>query len=131
MHRHHRVLRTILLIAVVLVTCCLVAQATYGTWLRRTAHALVLKSAMISYRYPGIYEGSARVGHVAARVRVTVSATGVSSVELLERPFGNMNLLVDRIVKAGGVPVDVITGATVSSKVVMKAVDDALMKQHP
>jgi uncharacterized protein with FMN-binding domain len=131
MRRHAPLLRTLLVLVGVLVVCSLVSQVTYGRWLRRTADALVLTSPMISYRYPGVYEGSARVGHVAAKVRVTVSATGVAAVELLERPFGNMDLLVDRIVKARGVPVDVVTGATVSSKVVMKAIDDALMKQHP
>jgi uncharacterized protein with FMN-binding domain len=132
MRRHHRVLRTILLIAVVLVACCLVAQATYGTWLRRTAHALVLKSAMISYRYPGIYEGSARVGHVAARVRVTVVyPQGITSVEFLQRPPGNMDLLVAEVIRAHDVLVDVVTGATVSQRVTLKAIDDALMKQHP
>ena len=132
MRRHGRLLRTVLVVAVLLVVSSLISQVTYGPWLRRQANALVLQSPVISYRYPGVYEGSARVGHVAARVRVAVAyPEGVTAVEFLQRPFGNMDLLVDRIVKAGGVPVDAVTGATVSSKVVMKAVDDALMKQHP
>jgi uncharacterized protein with FMN-binding domain len=131
MRRHHRVLGTLLILVGLLVVCSLVSQVTYGPWLRRTADALVLTSPMISYRYPGVYEGSARVGHVAAEVRVTMGSHGITGVEFLRRPFGNMDLLVDRIVKAGGVPVDIITGATVSSKVVMKAVDDALLKQRP
>jgi len=126
-----RLLRGLVIVGVVIVLLVAMAWALYTPALNRAADAIVLQSPIISYRYPGTYEGSATCLHVVARVRVTVSATGVSSVELLERPFGNMDLLVDRIVKAGGVPVDVITGATVSSKVVMKAVDDALMKQHP
>jgi uncharacterized protein with FMN-binding domain len=131
MRRHPRLLRTLLVLVAVIVACSIVSQVVYGPWLRRTADALVLQSPMISYRYPGVYEGSARVGHVAATVRVTMGSQGIASVEFLQRPLGNMDLLVDRIVKASGVPVDVITGATVSSKVVMKAVDDALMKQRP
>lgn len=126
-----RLLHGLVIVGVVIVLLVAMAWALYTPALNRAADAIVLQSPIISYRYPGTYEGSAICLHVVARVRVTVSATGVSSVELLERPFGNMNLLVDRIVKAGGVPVDVITGATVSSKVVMKAVDDALMKQRP
>ena len=130
-HRHAHMLRIVLVVAVVLVASSLVLQVTYGRWLLRTADALVLKSPVISYRYNGVYEGTARVGHVAAKVRVTIGPRGITSVEFLQRPFGNMDLLVDRILKASGVPVDAITGATVSSKVVMKAVDNALMKQHP
>jgi uncharacterized protein with FMN-binding domain len=129
--RHARLLRTLLVLVAVLLAWSIVSQAVYGPWLRRTADALVLQSPVISYRYPGVYEGSARVGHVAAKVRVTLGSQGITAVEFLQRPFGNMDLLVDRIVKASGVPVDVITRATVSSKVVMKAVDNALMKQHP
>ena len=131
MRRRPRLLRTLLVLLAVVVACSIVSQVVYGPWLRGTADALVLQSPMISYRYPGVYEGSARVGHVAAKVRVTLGSQGITAVEFLQRPFGNMDLLVDRIVKASGVPVDVITGATVSSKVVMKAVDDALMKQRP
>jgi uncharacterized protein with FMN-binding domain len=126
-----RLLRGLVIVGAVIVLLVAIAWALYTPALNRAADAIVLQSPIISYRYPGTYEGSATCLHVVARVRVTVSSTGVSSVELLKRPFGNMDLLVDRIVKAGGVPVDVITGATVSSKVVMKAVDDALMKQHP
>jgi uncharacterized protein with FMN-binding domain len=126
-----RLLRGLVIVGVVIVLPVAITWALYTPALNRAADAIVLQSPIISYRYPGTYEGNATCLHVVARVRVTVSATGVSSVELLERPFGNMDLLVDRIVKAGGVPVDVVTGATVSSKVVMKAVDDALMKQRP
>jgi uncharacterized protein with FMN-binding domain len=124
-------LRGLVIVGVVIVLLVAMAWVLYAPALNRAADAIVLQSPIISYRYPGTYEGSATCLHVVARVRVTVSSRGVSSVELLERPFGNMDLLVDRIVKAGGVPVDVITGATVSSKVVMKAVDNALMKQRP
>ena len=131
MRRHPRPLRMLLILVGVLVVCSLVSQVTYGRWLQRTADALAMHSPIISYRYPGIYEGSARVGHVAAKVRVTMGAQGITAIEVLRRPFGKMDPLIDRIVKAGGVSVDAITGATVSSKVVMKAIDDALMKQQP
>jgi len=86
---------------------------------------------MISYRYPGVYEGSARVGHVAAKVRVTMGSRGITAVEFLQRPLGNMDPLIAEVVRTGWVLVDVVTGATVSQKVTLKAIDDALMKQHP
>jgi len=129
--RHHRVLRIVLVVAVVLVAWSFVSQVTYGPWLRRTADALTLNSPMISYRYSGVYEGSARVGHVAATVRVTIGSQGIATVEFLQRPPGNMDPLIAEVVRTGWVLVDVVTGATISQKVTLKAIDDALMKQHP
>jgi len=129
--RHPRLLRTLLILVAVLAVWSLIAQATYGPWLRRTGDALTLRSPMISYRYPGVYEGSARVGHVAAKVRVTMGSRGITAVEFLQRPLGNMDPLIAEVVRTGWVLVDVVTGATVSQKVTLKAIDDALMKQHP
>jgi uncharacterized protein with FMN-binding domain len=131
MRRHPRLLRTLLILVAVLVVWSLVSQVTYGPWLRRTADALVLRSPMISYRYSGVYEGSARVGHVAAKVRVTMGSRGITAVEFLRQPLGNMDPLIAEVVRTGWVLVDVVTGATISQKVTLKAIDDALMKQHP
>jgi uncharacterized protein with FMN-binding domain len=126
-----RIVHGLVIVVTVFALFIVMILALYGPALNRAAAAITFQSPFISYRYPGTYEGSAKCLHVVARVRVTVTSTGVSKVELLERPFGDMDTLVARIVKAGGVPVDVVTGATASSKVVMKAVDDALIKQKP
>jgi len=129
--RGGRLLRIVLVAAIVLVVSSLISQVTYGPWLRRQANALVLQSPVISYRYPGVYEGSARVGHVAARVRVTIGSQGITTVEFLQRPLGNMDPLIAEVVRTGWVLVDVVTSATISQKVTLKAIDNALMKQHP
>lgn len=126
-----RILNRFVIVAAVVVLLLITAMAVYGLALGRAAAAITYQSPVISFRYSGVYEGSASCLHVVTRVRVTMGRTGITKVELLQRPAGDMDTLVARIVKAGGVPVDVITGATVSSKVVMKAVDNALMKQRP
>jgi len=131
MRRPSRLLRTLLVLVAVVMACSIVSQVVYGPWLRRTADALVLRSPLISYRYPGVYEGSARVGHVAAKVRVTLGSQGITAVEFLQRPLGNMDLLIAEVLRTHGVLVDVVTGATISQKVTLKAIDDALMQQHP
>jgi uncharacterized protein with FMN-binding domain len=131
MRRHPRLLRTLLVLVAVVVACSIVSQVVYGPWLRRTADALVLQSPVISYRYPGVYEGSARVGHVAAKVRVTLASQGITTIEFLQRPLGNMDPLIAEVVRTGSVLVDVVTGATISQKVTLKAIDNALMQQHP
>ncbi|MHB8071214.1 MAG: FMN-binding protein [Candidatus Cryosericum sp.] len=126
-----RLIRGFVIAGTVIILMVIMAVAVYGLALGRAAAAISYQSPVISFRYPGVYEGSASCLHVVARVRVTMGSTGISQVELLQRPAGDMDTLVARIIKAGGVPVDVITGATASSKVVMKAVDNALMKQKP
>jgi uncharacterized protein with FMN-binding domain len=131
MRRHPRLLRTLLVLVAVVVVCSIVSQVVYGPWLRRTANALVLQSPVISYRYPGVYDGSARVGHVAAKVRVTLGSQGITTVDFLLRPLGNMDPLIAEVVRTRSVLVDVVTGATISQKVTLKAIDNALMKQHP
>ncbi len=131
MRRPPRLLRTLMILVAVVVACSIVSQVVYGPWLRRTADALVLQSPVISYRYPGVYDGSARVGHVAAKVRVTLGSQGITTVEFLLRPLGNMDPLIAEVVRTGSVLVDVVTGATISQKVTLKAIDDALMQQHP
>ncbi len=131
MRRHSRLLRALLVLVAVVVACSIVSQVVYGPWLRRTADALVLRSPVISYRYPGVYEGSARVGHVAAKVRVTLGSQGITAVEFLQRPLGNMDLLIAEVLRTRGILVDVVTGATISQKVTLKAIDNALMQQHP
>jgi uncharacterized protein with FMN-binding domain len=131
MRRHARLLRTLLVLVALMVALSVVSQAVYGPWLRRTADALVLSSPILSYRYPGVYEGSARVGHVAAKVRVTLGSQGITAIEFLQRPLGNMDPLVAEVLRTHGVLVDVVTGATISQKVTLKAIDNALMQQHP
>jgi len=131
MRRRSRLLRTLLVLVAVVMACSIVSQVVYGSWLRRTADALVLSSPILSSRYPGVYEGSARVGHVAAKVRVTLGSQGITAVEFLQRPLGNMDPLVAEVLRSHGVLVDVVTGATISQKVTLKAIDNALMQQYP
>jgi len=131
MRRHPRLLRTLLVLVAVVMACSIVSQAVYGPWLLRRADALVLSSPTLSSRYPGVYDGSARVGHVAAKVRVTLGSQGITTVEFLQRPLGNMDPLIAEVVRTGSVLVDAVTGATTSQKVTLKAIDNALMQQLP
>lgn len=131
MRRHSRLLLAVVIVFVALVGLSIAAQATYGHWLLQSADALVLRSPVISYRYPGVYEGSAQVGHVAAKVRVAVGPQGITAVDFLQQPLGDMRPLIAEVVRTGGVMVDVVTSATVSQKVTLKAIDNALMKQYP
>lgn len=79
----------------------------------------------------GTYTGSQDFGLVAADVRVTVKDGRIVSVELTRHLHGPNHgvpaeVLTNRIVEAQSVELDSVTGATGSSKAILKAVENAL-----
>lgn len=77
----------------------------------------------------GIYKGECNVDMIRVRVAVTVQDGKIASVELLEHYNGRgaaAESIPDEIVKQQRVDVDAVTGATNSSKVIEKAVENAL-----
>lgn len=79
----------------------------------------------------GKYEGSYQVFPVDVTARVTVKAHRIVSVELLKHFNGQGNAaeaITNRIIEAQTPEIDVISGATYSSKTILKAVETALDK---
>lgn len=77
----------------------------------------------------GVYIGECDVGFIYAKVEVTVREGAISNVELLEHRNErgkNAEGIENDIVAQQKVDVDEISGATNSSKVIKKAVDNAL-----
>lgn len=79
----------------------------------------------------GIYEGQCDTGVVRARVQVTVKNHTLESIELLEHDNGKgvpAEVILEQMVQNQTTDVDTVSGATCSSKVIRKAVEDALAK---
>ena len=77
----------------------------------------------------GVYEGQCDTGVVRARVQVTVRDHQLESIELLEHENGRgapAEALLDQMVQEQTTAVDAVSGATCSSKVIRKAVENAL-----
>ena len=77
----------------------------------------------------GIYTGECDVEIIYAKVQVTVRSGLIESIELLEHRHGQGLLaesIVDEIIKQQRVDVNEVSGATNSSRVIKKAVDNAL-----
>ena len=85
---------------------------------------------------PGIYEGSAQGHRGTIRVRVQISHAGIEDIVITSHMEGTfpgvaaMEELLDQILIEGTTDLDVITGATLSSRGLLDAVDDALSKAH-
>ena len=79
----------------------------------------------------GVYEGQCDTGVVRARVQVTVRDHRMESIELLEHENGRgtpAEAILDQMVQEQTTAVDAVSGATCSSKVIRKAVENALTK---
>jgi uncharacterized protein with FMN-binding domain len=77
----------------------------------------------------GTYEGDQSNVPVTAKVRVTVKEGRITDIELLGHSHGpghGADEILDRVMAQQSLKVDAITGATYSSKVVLKAIEKAL-----
>ena len=77
----------------------------------------------------GIYEGQCDTGVVRARVQVTVRNHRLESIDLLEHENGRgtpAEAILSQMVQKQTTAVDAVSGATCSSKVIRKAVENAI-----
>lgn len=78
----------------------------------------------------GIYEGSFKHGPNSATVKVTIKNSKILDVEILKHDAWKGKkadpIIPRRIVDAQSTDVDVVTGATNSSRVIMNAVQNAI-----
>ena len=69
------------------------------------------------------------MNYIYAKVEVTVKDKAITNIALIEHMNGKgkpAERIIDDIVKQQSVAVDTVSGATNSSKVIMKAVENAL-----
>ena len=82
----------------------------------------------------GVYEGQCDTGVVRARVQVTVRDHQLESIELLKHENGRgtpAEAILDQMVRTQTTAVDAVSGATCSSKVIRKAVENAITEGLP
>ena len=80
----------------------------------------------------GTYEGMAKKGPVKVLAMVTIDDQRIADIELVEhrnwRGGAAETIIPDRIIDEQSTRVDVVSGATLSSAVIMNAVEDAVRK---
>lgn len=77
----------------------------------------------------GTYTGEYSVFPVAAEVKVTIINHEIKEIELVKHNNGQgkrAEIIPAEVVKAQTLSVDIVTGATYSSKVILKAIENAL-----
>ncbi len=77
----------------------------------------------------GVYEGECDNGLVLARVEVEVRGHAITGIHILEHRNGMgspAEVITDEVVSRQSVEVDAVSGATMSSQTILKAIENAL-----
>lgn len=114
----------------------ILALGAGSLWIWRTAARFEEKISGISIGEvdlatvaDGVYEGKADAEIVRAEVQVTVRDHRITAIELTRHDSGRggpAEAITEHVVAAQSLKVDVIGGATYSSKVILKAIENAL-----
>ena len=81
----------------------------------------------------GVYTGSYSVFPVSAEVQVTVKDHRIAAIELVKHNNGQgapAEVIPDRVVDAQTLQIDCVSDATYSSKVILKAIENALLNDQ-
>ncbi|WP_297421364.1 FMN-binding protein [Clostridium sp.] len=97
---------------------------------QKTIKELTISKVDLSKISDGVYTGSYDVDFIAAKVSVTVKSHKIENIDLLEHKTDRgkpAEVIPDRVVKEQSLQVDAVSGATNSSKTILKAIENALM----
>ena len=128
--------RSLLVLAILLSLICLIFTAVY---LKRVAdykkavRETTIGGTDISNIPDGVYVGEYDVDFVYAKVEVTVQNGAVTNIDILEHKNGRgkpAEIVADRIIQEQRIDVDAVSGATNSSVVIKKAVEDAVKGEN-
>lgn len=127
-------MKKLIKVVVVLLILVLIGVIGFKIWsvkLVEEAESLEDVSIDMSEVEDGIYKGHSELGPVIVDVKVTVEKGEIIDIEILEHQNGlgqAANVIVEDMVDKNLYAVDAVTGATVSSEIIMNAVNDALQK---
>ena len=99
---------------------------------KRAVKETTFRNLDISDVPDGVYAGGYDVDFVYAKVEVTVQNGVITEIDILEHKNGRgsrAEVIGDRIVEEQKIDVDAVSGATNSSTVIKKAVENALLAE--
>ena len=108
---------TIILTILVLATSCV------------NLNDIVITSPDFSKIADGTYQGNSKVGPVRVTLEITMRGSAITSIQIIKHRNGRgkkAEVIVPRIIEAQSLNVDVVSGATYSSKAFLLAAENAL-----
>ena len=127
-----RTKKTILLVVLAAVA---LGAVLLGSYLKKVAdyqqavQDLTVEEVPLTTVADGTYQGECDVDFIRAQVAVTVKGGQITNISLLEHKNGRgqpAEVVLDNILQAQRLDVDAVSGATNSSTVLKKAVENAL-----
>ena len=125
-------LKRIFKIIILMVLVMVVLIAGFTVFTQSKLKALVqtpIPSVALDTIDDGIYEGNYSVFPVTVKLNVTVKGHEITEILILEHvngQGGKAEVIADQVIEKQSLQVDIISGATYSSKVILKALENAL-----
>lgn len=119
---------TILVIGIFFGACYLSDVNNY----KKAVASITIANIDLSQIPDGVYDGTYDVGYISAKVEVSVANGVIKSINLTEHQNERgsaAEVITDAIVKKQKIDVDTVSGATNSSQVIKKAVENALRQE--
>ena len=90
---------------------------------------IVITTPDLSKIADGTYRGNSKVGPVRVTLDVSMRGSSMASIQIIEHRNGRgkkAEVIVPEIIKAQSLDIDVVSGASYSSKAILQAVEKAL-----
>lgn len=118
-------------IVLLIVVLCLVPYLKSVSDYKQAVNAIVFEEIDLTKIPDGTYVGECNVNFIYAKVEVTIQNGEIKNIDILQHKNERgkaAETVVDRITAEQKIEVDAVSGATNSSTVLKKAVDNALTK---
>lgn len=126
--------KVILIISPVLIFTLIIIVILFSTFLKykeEFSSSNFISDIDITKIKDGKYEGEYRTTLVSSKVQVYVKNGKIKSIDIIEHKHGRGKKgeeVINRVISAQSLRVDAVSGATISSKVILKALENALLK---
>lgn len=127
--KKRKIILIIVAILVLGIAAGIFAMVTYVKSFDKRISEVTVTNVDLNKIPDGTYTGSCKVFPVEATVEVTVESHKIISINLIKHVNGQgkpAEVIPDKVVQAQSLDVDAISGATFSSKVILKAIENAL-----
>ncbi|MHB8128380.1 MAG: FMN-binding protein [Mobilitalea sp.] len=127
--------RTLLFVVFCIIVLIILVGATIKTYLEANLNKLAnteINDVDMTEVEDGVYNGSYNSFPVMVEVKVAVSNQKITEIELVKHVNGQgtpAEVITDKVIGAQSLQVDIISGATYSSKAILKAIENALSNE--
>jgi uncharacterized protein with FMN-binding domain len=126
--KNRKTLRIILLALVSIIVIIAIVGGIYAWLFTRAVKNIDINKVDIAVLPDGTYHGSYKTYHVSVEVLVTIEDHQVTGIEIVN-DLGNKETVAEvmkRVIQEQSLQVELVSGASASQKVALKAVEEAL-----